>query len=46
MNDESDFILIPRTTSRPVRIDVVLAERMRVFILRHRRKVRRKGVQS
>lgn len=45
MNDESDFIVIPRTTSRPVRIDVILAKRMRAFMSARRRQVRWKGVR-
>lgn len=39
MNDESTYIAIPRIACRPVRIDTVLENRMKEFLLARRRKV-------
>ncbi|MGB4767668.1 MAG: hypothetical protein WBP22_00250 [Candidatus Saccharimonas sp.] len=39
MNDELLYIATPRSTCRPVRIDTILAKRMREFLLERRRKV-------
>ena len=38
MNDIS-YIAIPRTITRPVRIDSILETRMRVFLLARRQKI-------
>ena len=39
MNDESLYIATPHTVQRPVRIDAILAKRMREFMLARRRKI-------
>lgn len=41
MDDSQPYIKIPRSKSRPVRIDVLLAKRMREFLLSRRRGLRR-----
>ena len=43
MNDEPRFIETPRTTVRPVRIDVILEKRMKDFLLARRRRIWHEG---
>ena len=39
MNDESVFIAIPRSTTRPIRIDAILEKRMKEFLLARRQRM-------
>ena len=39
MNDEPLFIAIPRSSTRPTRIDAILQRRMKDFLLMRRRKL-------